>query len=656
MIVASLALMVLAQEGPVRGTVLDATLGAPVAAALVTTRAASARTDAAGRFAIAAHRGDTLRVQRIGYRETRVVVGEGELAIRMIPVAALLRSMRVADSTTAARMISTRTVAELREQGSTGLGAAIAAMPFVSARGARGENTISLRGARPEQVLVVVDGMPLNDPSTGRADVSDIPLSALGAIAVAGGSDATAYGSGASGGVVALSTGDGSTASLFGSSLGGVAAEGAYAFAPGTSRIRVGASVSSAQNRYRFLNDAGARDTMERRDNADERRGALFTSAVAGRAQITALVAVRERGLAGPKNVREYDSARETSDRRFARIRFGSDRMITSVGVRRLAVRYRDDRDTGLASDAFGSTIDADIQLTLGSVTLRAGGAREHVWGTGLPEADRHSLFAGGAGRLRFGRTIADASARVDGAGGTTMRFSPTIAVEREGVLRPFVRIAQGFRLPAFYDLYIPSPLGFVATRVAPERVVLDGEAGVRAAHRGAAIVASVFERRTDDAIIWFPGNFSWSPKNVPRERVRGAEARVTVARARAAAELWGAHYTTRLFVDGITIPTPYVPRLSGGATGRVTAGRATLTASLSARGRRAYAIAAPSRRLELPGVLLADVHASYRLRAQRGDLLLSAGVLNVGNTPSESVRRFPVPGRSWQAGVTVHP
>jgi len=654
--VASLAMLVLTQQQPVRGTVVDATLGAPVAAALVTGRGTSARTDAAGRFVIAALRGDTLRVRRIGYREARAVVGEADLAIRMIPAATILRATRVTDSAAAARITSTRTIAELQEQGATSLSAAIAAMPFVTARSARGENTISLRGARPEQVLVVVDGMPLSDPSTGRADVSDIPLSALGSVTVAGGSDAAAYGSGASGGVVALSSGEGSTASLSGTSLGGVSAEGAYAFEPGASRVRMGASFSSTRNDYRFVNDAGASDTVERRDNADERRGALFTSAVLGPAQVTALYAALERGLVGPKNVREYDHARESSDRRLARVRFGGERFVASAGVRRLAVRYRDEQRAELASDASGTAVDADVQTVAGAVILRAGAAREHVWGTGFPEANRPSAFASGAGRLRRGRMIADLSARVDGARGAKVRLSPAIAVERDGALRPFARIAQGFRLPAFYDLYVPSPVGFIATRVAPERVVLDAEAGVRASHSGATLVASVFERRTDDAIIWFPGNFSWSPKNVPRERVRGAEARVSVARSRFMAEVWGAHYTTRLYVDGITIPTPYVPRLSGGATGRLAAGRATLTGVMSARGRRPFAIASPSRRLELPGVLLADLHASYRFNAPRGDMLVSVGVLNVGNTPSESVRRFPVPGRSWQIGVTAYP
>ena len=651
-----LAAVVFAQSGVVTGAVLDGAIGTPVASALVASSAATTRTNNAGIFSLSAMIGDTLRVRRIGYREQRVVVDSRPLTIVLTPVAATLGAVRVSDSAAVGRASAARDVGEMRERGITSVPDAVASMPFVTARGAHGESTLSLRGARPEQVVVLIDGMPLNDPASGRADLSDIPLAALGALAVTPGSNASEFGSGASGGVVALGSGDGSLAAVSGTSLGGIGVEGAHAHAADWGSARLGASLATTRNEYLFLNDAGARDTVETRHNADERRASLFGSAVVGRVQLLALYAVREQGLAGPKNVRAYDHARESSDRRLARVRVGSNRWIASAGARRLVVRYRDESHSELAQDASTVVVDADALLSVGGIALKAGGAREHVWGTGLGVADRPSAFASASTRRRAGRVIADGSVRFDAAKGAHGQLSPSLAVERSGVLAPFARVAQGFRLPTFYDLYAPTPLGFVATGVEPERVLLDAEAGLRMNHNGASVSASAFTRRTQDAIVWFPGNFSWSPTNVAREDVRGVEARAGMVGQRYSADLWASHYDTRLFTDGTSVTTPYVPRFSGGASARASLGEFSVSTRLSAIGRRPFAMASASRAIEMPGVFLADLHASWRFATRRGSALLTAGAINVGNTVHESIRRYPSPGRSWQLAITVQP
>ena len=653
--IAELAFLAGLQLAPTRGAVLDATTGAPVVAAHVASRGASGWTDARGQFAIAAGVGDTIRVRRIGYREVVAVIGDGTLIVRLTPAAAVLSSMRIRDSAAIARMSVTRSAAELAERGTLTTGAAIAAMPFVAARSARGENVISLRGSRAEQVLVTLDGMPLNDPATGRADVSDLPLSALGAISVTPGTAGSSLGSGASGGVVALSSADGGVASVATTSLGGISADGAAAIEGGRARLRIGAAAGHARNDFEFVNDAGVRDTVERRVNADERKAAGFASGVIGPVQFTALYAARERGMGGAKNVRVYDTAREQSDRRLARIRVGGDRWLAHAGVRRLALHYRDHAPE-LASDAYGTTVDADVQTVVREFTVRAGIAQEHVWGSTLPEADRRSAFVSSGRRSQARSAVAELNVRVDAVERAGVHVSPSFSAQGDGRVRPFIRLAQGFRLPTFYDLYAPTPMGFVATGVQPEHVLADGELGLRIVRRALAISGSVFARHTSKAVIWFPGNFSWSPKNVSRERVRGAEALLSYTQASISAQGWAAAYDTRLFTDGLALPTPYVPRLAGGASARISVDRVVVAPSITARARRPYAIAPASRQLELPGVFLADLNITYRVPVRGGAALLSAGVMNIGNTSWESVRRFPSPGRTWQAAVTVHP
>ena len=653
--IAVFAMALALQQDVVRGVVVDAASGAPLVAAQIATRTSAATTGSDGGFAIRASIGDTLRVRRIGFQATHHVLSTNAVVVHMHPAASTLRPVRVRDSVVLGHLSASRSVSQLREQGVSTTGTAIASMPFVSARSARGETTISLRGGRPEQVLVTIDGMPLNDPATGRADISDIPLAALGGVTVAGGAQGSGYGSGASAGVVTLTSGDDNVATISTSSLGGIAAEAALVTSSNSARMRIGAAVATSPNDFEFLNDAGTSDSVERRVNADERRAAVFASAIYGFAQATALYSVRERGLGGAKNVRAFDHSRETSERRMARVRMGNDTWLGSVGVRRLALSYRDEIRAELATEAAGTTVDADVQTSFRRVVLRGGVAQEHVWGTRLAEADRPSAFASASITPRTRGVLTKLDLRVDAVRGAGTRLSPTIAVERQGRVQPFAHLAQGFRLPTFYDLYAPSPMGFINTGIAPERVMLDAEAGVRVSAPNARASASLFERRTRDAVIWFPGNFSWSPKNVSSERVRGAEAEVSLTLGRVTSDWWGAWYDTRLYTDGLAVPTPYVPSIAGGASTRARFGRLIVATQATARGRRPFAVAVPSRALELPGVLLADVTLSYRVPTRGAQALLTAGVLNVANTPSESVRRFPLPGRVWQVGVTVH-
>jgi outer membrane cobalamin receptor len=67
-------------------------------------------------------------------------------------------------------------------------------------------STISIRAAKAEQVLVLLDGVRLNSPSRGSADLSTIPLRQVERIEVLRGGGAARYGSDAVGGVILITT------------------------------------------------------------------------------------------------------------------------------------------------------------------------------------------------------------------------------------------------------------------------------------------------------------------------------------------------------------------------------------------------------------------------------------------------------------------
>lgn len=640
-----------------RGRVLDAVTGAPVVSARVLAPRDTAVSGDDGTFRVRAVRGDSLRVQRIGYREARTLAGADGQNIALTPSAHRLARVEASGlDASVARHLASRDVTAERAAGAIVLSDVVRRLPFVGVRGARGEIVVSVRASRPEQVLVLLDGMPLNDPATGAADLGDIPLAVAGVVTAAPGGDAARRGSGASGGVLSLTSPSGPLLAAFAGAYGARGVEGAAHHRLADWSLRAGAHVSRTAMNYPFLNTERTPDSTEHRVNADERRASLFASAIGPRAHAAALLSERERGLAGAVNDRSSDTVRERMRRLLLQTASSGEAWRAAAGVRALQVVVRDPRRSTYRSDARSLSADADLARDVHGVTLQAGAGADHASGSLLdaPVRPRGHLSLS---HERTRRSFRFAGAvRADAVRNAGVHLSPSVALERVGAVTLFARLAQGFRVPSFYDLYFASESGVALAAVAPERVRFDGETGARVARGAWQASAAVFARDTRDAIVWFPGFGLWSPQNVARERARGSEVRLALEVAAVAVDAWGAAYETRARVDGIDIPTPYVPHAAGGATARLRAGKLTLTTALEALGRRQFVLGPAAKRSELPGVALVDAGASYRFTLFRAGALVSAGVRNVAGVRWESVRRYPTARRSWSAALVLHP
>lgn len=99
---------------------------------------------------------------------------------------------------------------DLARSGAQTVADALAFVPgvVVQTYGAAGQlQDVMLRGASTEQTLVLLDGRPVNEPDTGVADFSDLPIDGVRQIEIVEGGASMLYGSGAIGGVINIITG-----------------------------------------------------------------------------------------------------------------------------------------------------------------------------------------------------------------------------------------------------------------------------------------------------------------------------------------------------------------------------------------------------------------------------------------------------------------
>lgn len=646
------------------GTITDAATALGVADAVVRSRIQQVRTAPDGRFTIAAAGCDTLHVRRMGYRErSHVPTGGRTITIAIHRVAVPLEQVETRAPASPAQSVVAGDAADARRMGGSTAADLAATLPFVGVRTVSGRTMLSLRGSRSEQVLVTLDGVPLNDPATGAADLADIPLAALGGAAASLGSGSAVHGGGASGGVLALHTGSEPIAGVQVGSFGSRTIEGAWTTTGSHGRLRIGGALATAADDFSFRNVAAAApaDTLERRVNNDSRRAAAFVTAAVRRYQLMLLHSDTERGLVGPMNVRAFDRDRGRTSRTLGRISTAVGRVELHASARVLAARYENGEGLQPAFRIGARSAGVEAAFPVGWVALRSGASLDRVEGSTLPAATRRSAFAAAAAWRESGSFRIIAALRTDIVERAAGQLSPSLIAERKGLVTVSARVAQGFRVPTFYDLHFASPHRITVQPLQPERVTLDAE--LRASTGGTCgaactlrASASLFERRTRDAIVWFPGNVGWSPQNVPKERARGGEVHLVVSRRGVEATLWGGGYHTLLQDGFLDMRTPYVPYWSGG--GAVSAGGDPLSMRLqvSHTGRRPFTTGPAIAELELPPATLVSVGVQRHQATRLGPLTLSLSVDDLLDSRPELVRRYPTAGRQWTAGVSLTP
>ncbi|MDR7419948.1 MAG: TonB-dependent receptor [Armatimonadota bacterium] len=561
---------------------------------------------------------------------------------------------RVQPAATSPASVSVLTAADLRRLGVRTVGEAIAFMPETLARAYGGPGSLitpSVRGSGAEQVLVLLDGVPLNGVFSGNVDLSTIPIDDVERIEVLRGPFSAIYGSGALGGVISVVTRRRArpAVTLGGGSLG-VTALGISAPLPG--------AAGDAGVSLRLDGAAGDRP------NSDLRGGSLTLRAGGARGErswdIRVFGAALARGTPGsaafPTPLARQDDRRIVASFSTAQTRGAlSDRL--RVAVHYDAIDYRDPM-FGIADRHAGTAWSAEWQRS-----VRRSAARVVTWGA-EGQLQQLSSTSAGARSAALGavyvqddralgpRLLLSVGLRVDWHSVWGAQVNPRVGLVY--FARPDVRLrlaaGRTFRGPAFADLYYPFD-GFVTGNplLRPERA-WSVDAGLEAVLRtGLTLRATAFWSDVRDLILYVPdASFVFSPQNIGSASVLGASVEVEGRPA----PRWTARGSVTWIhpIDAVSrLDLPNRPRLSAvlSLTRELQAG-ASLTASAVAVGER---YADPANAVRLPAYVTTALVLQVPVRETTG---LRVSVQNVFDVRYEPLQGYPAPGRTLFAEVVL--
>jgi outer membrane receptor protein involved in Fe transport len=505
----------------------------------------------------------------------------------------------------------------------------------------------TVRGSRPEGLLVLLDGLPVNDPLGGSADLSRIPVATLSAATLVRGASPR-FGSGAIAGVLLLESRRPDGMSAAGGfemgSFGRLAADGYASIGGKLGTLAAGFRMEGIENDYEYPNHVLPGNPMEIRENADADGLHLWLSGAPNALPVFAQLRYDdvERGAPGRMGTQAFDEARYTDRSLQALMGYGSSTgRITGTMARRDIV-YRDPRRSVESTQSLTSLrLAGSGWLPRLGLELSSYLARESVTEAGT--ADRPVRWSGG---VWLGRTFETGRLSVQPGVATDLStdgsaVNPEIALAAQ--LGPawtlWGRAGSAYRLPSFADLYAASARSVQANPdLGPERVVIDAEAGVSWTSSAGA--------DTDDGGSARGGLDVWSPRNLDRLTAAGLEIRGDVPLGDRGPRAGGSFtfQRSRLGFGDNRNPMPYQPDFAGDIYFGGVVAQIWLRGAVRIEGSRTTTLAGVRR---LPAYAVARFDASRGFRIGALALEAALAVDNLLDVRYELIELYPEPGRS---------
>lgn len=579
--------------------------------------------------------------------------------VRVVGESIVVTADRIAEPIAEATdSVSVITAADLRRSQVATVSEALRDIAGISIvrSGSPGHTTSAfLRGASPSQVLLLIDGVEINDPFFGGADIASLMISGVERIEIVRGAQSPLYGSQAMSGVINIVTAPFSSATA---GVDGVVIAEGGSLSTHSESLQLYAGSDSLHWKL-----GGSRFDTEGQFENDEFRnvqlnGRLQWSSPAGSA--VALYAFAGDSHVGipfngrePRLDREGDSSLALGGADYTL--HGSPRLNLEIraSVTRRDDAFRDPDDRYSQSSAHDSTLlraMAQNTMNLGShaVTFGFEQKQEDVVATsnGLPALDEtiHTTAVYAQNKLSAGALMVSAGARLDRHSRFGIHTSPRLSAAYQGNERWRVRAAAGkaFRAPTAGELAYPY---YGNPSLGPESS-LSYEAGVDFRAGRSTVSLTGFSNSYRALISFDPVTFIAA--NIDHALIRGAELSAAVH----VADSWridfaGTHLLTR---DGETgLPLYRRPRNAASVTLSYAHSAWSASANVNVTGRRFERDFETYSDRYNGGYFKADAAVSRRLRA---NLLLTARLENLFDRRYVEALAFPAPGRTFHGGL----
>jgi vitamin B12 transporter len=566
-----------------------------------------------------------LRISAIGFRPASAVVAVDNgreqtlsIALDALPMPLARVVVRGAVDSTGGTTISRAQIAASGEHDLAELLLQLAGVMVIRSGGPGSSAYLSIHGSNADEVLVLVDGEPINSPLTGQADLSRIPLADIERVTVLPGAQSARYGARALAGVVLIET-----RRPAGAELSVTATAGSWGERDGTVSAgldapnALGGVLTASRNTTvgNFPYDApaarGGGNAVRQNDNT-----LLSSISAAVATEGPVIVAIHgaviedDRGLPGSITAPDC-CAREGDTRAWGSVSAHSDRgpigWSVDANLDHERTRYQDSEPAippAYNDRATATSIRGAAAATIANpvVTLTAGTEAQdvHIATTALsttaPSSEHHDgLWT----HLHLGRPLGhglkgaiDGGLRVDWSSVISGPVgSPRVGLSLAlGHLLASLTGGGSYAPPSLADQYFqagvlvrPNP------ELRPERVrdELEARLVARGVRLGAAHITSeiaIYKADVSGMILWFPDyRFVWSPDNYNVRR-GGWDARTELVFPRLNLEIRGTLTDVAVDYAGPVLggQVAYRPRVTGSGAAAVSRGR--VRAELAAR------------------------------------------------------------------------
>jgi vitamin B12 transporter len=423
-------------------------------------------------------------------------------------------------------------------------------------RGTNGvQADVSIRGSSFDQVLILLNGIPLNDPQTGHHNLN-LPVSfdAIDRIEILEGPASRLFGPNAFSGAINIITGQSVTPAVTGRFSGG---QYGYFESAASSVVKTGNLVSTLSANYKSADGA--------LPNTDFKIGNAFYQGTwsypTGKLEFQG--GYTDRGFGAndfytPAYPNQYERIKTT----FASVKAinsGTLHFTPSFYWRRNQDRFELFRDNVGApawytthnyhlTDTYGTNLSGWVNTGLGKLAFGTDFRSENIWSNVLGKTMSTPSDVPGEPRIRF--THSDSRSNLSLYGEYSHHFGPfdlsgglmanwNTSLGRKWQLYPgldlgwkivnplklYVSFNKSLRMPTFTDLYYNSPTNVGNANLLPEEA-LSLETGLKFSNKWFSSHIAIFERWGKNMIDWVrqPNENIWYAQNITKLNTKGVE------------------------------------------------------------------------------------------------------------------------------------